>query len=292
MPQLISVGQVIDQSWDFFTKHFQTLMKISLWSFVISIVWIIGTIFAPIGDPALSILGGFTAAEGAGIIIMALASFPIAPIISVWILVTLMMTVAPLVAGKKVNAREMFKGGWKMFVPYVWVALLKGLVLLLPALLLVPGIVLIFVNASVEGGAVLGAISVLLTFAGALAGVVISIMLTIELNFIGFELILENNRGGKALSASRALVKGRFWKTFWRLIIPKLVFYFGGFLVQAVLMVLFSVLLATAASMGDETVLRISNMFAHVISIATVVLVTPIVVLADYLVFDSLRKNR
>ncbi|MDP2631864.1 MAG: hypothetical protein Q8P30_03825 [Candidatus Uhrbacteria bacterium] len=293
MPKLISVGQLIDQTWEGYTKHFRTFMKISLWTFAISLLWIIGDIFAPVGDTASIVASGsLTGVELFGLITMIIASFPVAPIISIWILVSLIIMTEPLIAGKKIDIRATAKQGWKKFLPYIWVAFLKGIVLLIPVAFVIPGFALIFANMVVNGGALLGAISILVTFVGLVAAVVFSIMLTVELNFIGFELTLKNMKGIKALQASRSLVKGKFWATLFRIIIPKIIFYLGGFLAQMLLMMLLTVLLASLSSIGAEGVIKLSEMFVHVASMAVIAIVTPLVVLADYLLFDSLHKAK
>ena len=79
---------------------------------------------------------------------------------------------------------------WSYFWPFLWVSILSGL--------------------AVMGG------TVLLVLPG--------IWLGVSLAFSLYFLLEDNIRGTQALAASHALVKGRWWKTFWRFVIPGLVF--------------------------------------------------------------------
>ena len=79
---------------------------------------------------------------------------------------------------------------WSYFWPFLWIGILSGL--------------------AVMGG------TILLVLPG--------IWLGVSLAFSQYFLLEDNVHGTQALAASHALVKGRWWKTFWRFVIPGLVF--------------------------------------------------------------------
>lgn len=64
-------------------------------------------------------------------------------------------------------------------------------------------------------------------------------------SFTNFALIDKNQRGLAALQTSRQLVKGRWWGTFWRLVIGTVVFSFAIATVSSIVMTFISLIIGT-----------------------------------------------
>ena len=120
--------------------------------------------------------------------------------VGLFVMIAAILAIAKVVDGKKVEVSKIFKTAWKNYWKLLLFSLVVGLVCLLGfALLIIPGIILV----------------VWFTFS----------------RFI----IIEKGMGIKeSLLKSRAMVKGRFWKVLWRVIV------FGVFclLVEIVLSVI------------------------------------------------------
>lgn len=114
-----------------------------------------------------------------------------AAVFTYWISIRITLTMLNLEAGKNpLPAKEESSKAWSLFWPMAWVGFLATLVIFGASLLLIlPGIY----------------------FAVALA-------------FTQIILVDQNIRGTQALGASRALVKERWWGTFWRQLAGAIVF--------------------------------------------------------------------
>jgi hypothetical protein len=112
-------------------------------------------------------------------------------IFTVWISTRVMLTMLNLEAGKQpMPGVEEGKKAWNLFLPLLWVGILTGLVVFGASLLLIlPGI-----------------------------------YFGVALCFSQVILVDQGTRGTQALGASRALVRGRWWGTFGRLLLGGLVF--------------------------------------------------------------------
>ena len=107
--KLISIGQIIDQSWEHYTKHFKEIMNISLWYFLVAILLTVGNLLAP-GDNGLLAAGGaFTVLEAIGLAITIITSLIITPLTGIWVYVTLMQAVKLQRNNQTVNLKEISK---------------------------------------------------------------------------------------------------------------------------------------------------------------------------------------
>lgn len=106
-------------------------------------------------------------------------------IVGVFVTIAAIMAVAKVVDGKKIGVGKVFKDAWKKYWKFLLFSIVTGLICLLGfALLVIPGIILM----------------VWFTFS----------------RFI----IIENGLSiRESLLKSRAMVKGRFWKILWRVIV-------------------------------------------------------------------------
>ncbi len=291
MDKLISIGQILDQSIDHYAKFFKDLMKFSLWFLIITALFIIAGLMLPLGDVTALAVENFGGWWLVGSIIMVVSSLIVAPIVSLWIYLSLVETIDKERLNQVVDHKAIAKMSWKKFLPYAWVVVLRTLVLLIPALAIVPGLILIVVNLMTDGGVWLGTMSILLTFLGTLVGLVFLFILAIQLNFVGFSMILENNRGSAALKNSRRLVKGRFWHTFVRLLIPKIVFTAALVISQFILFSISSPIIAVGIG-NSGFALHLADVINNLISGGLTVLSLPLFIIADYLIYDSLRKTK
>lgn len=111
-------------------------------------------------------------------------------VVSVWVSIRLSLIVLAQNRGSEPDKDERQKA-WAFFWPYLWVNILSGL-------------------------AILG---------GSLVFVLPGIWLSVTLMFARYVVLDSNTRGTQALATSHVLVKGRWWATFWRLVLPGLLFF-------------------------------------------------------------------
>ncbi len=150
---------------------------------------------------------------------LTLLSLPIelgAIVISCWVSIRLVRYILSLEAGTEAaQTPEESSAAWPLVLPMLWIGVLEAVIVLGGFILLViPGM-----------------------------------YLAIALSFSNLFLLEKNLRGIPALAASRALVKGRWWSTFWRILV-------GGIVFGGIIGLVTSIIFAIFASLAGETVVN------------------------------------
>ncbi|MBU1126427.1 hypothetical protein KJ758_02330 [Patescibacteria group bacterium] len=291
MEKLISIGQILDQTIDHYAKHFKNIMKFSLWFLLVSLFLIISGLLLPIADIGSLATESISTTSLVGSILMIISTLILAPVVSLWIYISIIQSTQKQRQGQTIDHKAIAKTSWKKFFPYAWVSILRTLVLLIPLSAVIPGLALILINLVADGGVWLGTLSILLTFLGSIVGIIILIMLSVQLGFVGFTMVLENKRGLASLKTSRELVKGRFWHTFVRLLVPKIAFTAAIVIFQFILFAISSPLIAFGAT-DTAIAAHITDVVNNVITGGITVLSVPLYIIADYLIYDSLRTTK
>jgi len=121
---------------------------------------------------------------------MSVVGTSISFVVTLWAMVRIMLWTLAKNRGDQLPKNESRLAG-AMLLAFFWIALLNGL-------------------------AVLG---------GFILFVLPGIWLTINFKFCSYAFLEDGKRGTQALAASAALVKGRWWAIFWRIILPDLLFF-------------------------------------------------------------------
>jgi len=293
MSKLITVGQLLDETWDRYTKHFKTFMHIACWLFAVSAIWIFGAMLVPADDASFAASQGLlTPLEQVGMFITGFSSTLLYAIVTVWVFIVLVLTLNRMDKKMPVSLRELNRETGKKFFPYSLVIFLRSLIFLLPVLTIVPGFGLILLNVQLHGGTALGALSLLFTFLGIVAAIVLLIILGVFLAFPGYELLVGKKKIIESIHGSYTLVKGRFWATLWRLFIPKALITIATIFTEIILFTIFILLLSASPGLSDVLISRLSDVVGNLALTGITILVTPLFVLADYLVYESLKGSR
>lgn len=183
-------------------------------------------------------------------------------IVTAWISIQLIMALLNLEAGKPVLApAEAGKKAWSLFWPILLIGLLVGLIVF--------GTTLLFVLPGIYFG--------------------------ISLKFSQYSLIDQDLHGRKALAASRALVKGRWWGTFWRLIAGGFVF---GLLVGIIMWVI--IMIASVVSPSFRMTLNgttsttdpLAVGVMQFIQMAVFAVIMPLLVGFEVKIYRALQRTR
>ncbi len=272
MSSLISIGQVVDQSVHHYGKSFKALMGVSLFLLAGMPFVVAGRVLFDDADATRLWLS--IGCEIVGIIVTAIASY--------WVFNALVYAVDAQAAGKRANMASVSKAAWKQFVPAVGVSVLVGLLLLSTVLLLAPGYALLFLRIGDTFGTL--AVGALLLFAGGFSAAALAAWVAITFIFAPYALLLENTGVRGALRRARELVRGRWFPVMLRVLVPKVTILVVALFLQYVLIIALSLL---SASSGPGSLLFFI-ILADLMKVGFSVLVTPLFVLADYYVFESL----
>jgi len=184
-------------------------------------------------------------------------------VLMIWTIIRLLICILASDAGKSPDPDESRKA-WSLFFPLIWISILTGLAVLGGMILLIlPGI-----------------------------------WLGVSFMFARLFLIEDNVRGVQSLSASRALVKGRWWPVFWRTVIPGILFFLVFFILMNILFAIFGAI-AGAAKMnlmlsmyGSNSPAPVAMASFYLVNGLAQMLLVPLVVTWMAKLFHSLKETR
>lgn len=286
---LITVGELIDRSWEHYRREFVDLMSVSGWILVVALVNIVALAIYPsaskiIGDATL------TASESFGVGLYAFANWILAPLVGLWVFIVLVRLVRSQLSGRRGGVREAMADGTRYFFPALLVSLLIFLILV--GVLLIgfgPSIVLSLIAAAAANG-MLSVLASMSLVVGMIVAIVLGFRWSVHYYFAPYTLLLDDVRGRATLPASRKAVEGRFWSVLLRLAVPKLVFLLLGAMAMAVVIFVFSLATGALAGLNIDVQLRLSTISTSVLSTIVAALLNPIVVTADLMLYQSLKR--
>ncbi len=289
MPQLITVGQIIDQAWDHYRKHFVELMSISAWFLVLAALYTIAfAIYPSVSDFVLD--RDFTLLENIGIGIAMFTSFIVSPVLGFWIFITLVKLIAKQAKGATVNLRTLGGKSWKDFWPFVLVSVLFAVLICLPLLLLTPGIAAVLIG-TFTSLSWLGSVGGFLIIIGLVAALILVIRWAINYFFIGYALVLDKHHGKAAFTASRKLIDGKFWAVTLRLVVPKLLFFLAISVIQFIILMILNGIIGSVVGYDLDLAERLLSIFNTITVILATLIINPLILIADYLIYDSAKSN-
>jgi hypothetical protein len=286
---LITIGELIDRSWDHYRKEFADLISISGWILVTAVINIVALALYP-NATKLATGAALTSAESVGVGLFAFSNWLLAPALGLFIFIALVRLVRSQLSGRRGSVREAFLDGQRLFLPTLLVSALIALILL--AVLVIsfgPSALLAFLSEAL-GSSALSLVASLLLVVGVIIGLILSFRWSIHYYFAPYTLLIDDVHGRATLPASSKLVGGRYWSVLLRLLVPKLVFVLIGVLGMAVLTFVFSIATSAMTGLNLDVQLRLSTIATSVLSTIVAALLNPLVVIADVMLYQSLKR--
>lgn len=259
---LISVSDLIKQSWQIYKNNFKTFTSITIWL----LPFIILSLLADIGlnnfledvtpestTSNIGVLGGLG-------IVSLLLFFVYVVAIMVIAIITIQVA-QKLYLGESVSPKEMIKPAINRIAGYLWVNIIMS--------------VLIFI--------------------GFLIFIIPGIILAIWYSFSEQVFVLENVRGYNALKRSKELVEGKWWAVLWRWLGPSL---FYGIIIGIVSVIVFILLIkigfpeTTFSDMmfpdksTNDTLSTIFDSYQGILSIFTI----PLFTIIGVILYNNLKS--
>lgn len=284
MASFISIGQLIDRSFDHTKKSFKELLAIILWIVVASVPTAIAKIVA-----VLETSEAVTAGDWLVIIFSIVGFFSIA-VMSMWAYINLILTVSQQASGRTVDFKKMNRDSWRLWLKYFALTIVILLLFVGMAAFSAPGLILIFTSAF-KNNAMLSAIGSPLLLIGGIVSLITLLRYSIPLSFAPYLLLLEDATIREAVTDSIKLVKGRWLATFLRFVVPKFIYTLILLALNYATFVVFQILFAMVTNVSSVLTLVVYAVSLFV-SVFISVLITPLVVVNDYYLYDSLRKTR
>lgn len=289
MPQMITIGQIIDKTLHLYQKHFTGYAQIgAALFFSVPLVIAASIAFPLIHDP-------LTAAIVSGS--LTFVNFFVALFAGYFVNNGFIFATMAYDEEKKEDLPAFRNAARSRLLA----AFLQGLVLFLmllgAACLLLPGIVLFVATSFMDNaGVALPALGMFLLFAGGVTGVGLLAWFSVIFPFAPLALIVQKMKVVESVKAAFALVRGRWWSTMIRVLIPKLTFGAILVFVQIVIVFLFFVLSAALAPatevIGETTAAILVASLQQIAVTAIAAITTPVFVIADFYVFSDLVATR
>ncbi|MEK9156723.1 MAG: hypothetical protein AAB448_01135 [Patescibacteria group bacterium] len=283
MKSLLSLGALIDTSFEHYKKHLPSILGTTLWLLAAAIPSAIGIVLSQDGD-AVNVTTwmsfGFSALGG---IIGVLASIHIS--------VALIASLREQKEGNITDPRVFLKKAFSLDLSYVWATILKsifvGIIPLIPLLISIGAFS--FALRSENGMlvnvlAIVAFVTILLALGGALK-------FSLHYNFVPYATVLDGKRGMESLRTSAALVKGRWWPIFWRVFLPKAL-YTLIFVVILAGTLWTTGIIGIALSQGSFFLAKLFALTNFFISTLINAFLIPILLLNDYYVYENLRETK
>ncbi len=262
-------------------------MSVASWLLLVAIINIVATWLYPASSYGIAQV--LSTSERLGVVLYSVTFLIVTPIISIWVFNTTTRLIDREMQGKAISLREVSREGWHFFFARILVGFLVALSVVATSLLTVPGFFLSILGNSIAP--VLAIPGSILFILGLFGAVVIGTILAIRLFFSAYQLLLEDKHGRQALRASWKLTQDRGWATFWRMVLPKVIFFFGIFTIQLFLVYLLKIFATNLAGLNFELGVRIYAIGSTTIFLVLYALVNPLIMSADYLLFRSLQEQ-
>jgi hypothetical protein len=289
MSNLISVGQIIDQTWERYRTEFKQMTSVSGWLLAPCLISLIALILYP---EASAMLAGESQTwyETGSIFLWSFNNSIIAPVVGLWVFIMLVVLLSFDFKGEKINLKKIATKAWRLFLPMVLINILIGLILISAWFLTIPGFALNFLGVAINNGFLAGFGSLLL-IVGLVAALFYCVRWIVDFYFASFVLITEEKKGRLALIRSKTLSIGRRPAIMFRILLPKLVFIIILVAIQSVLGYLLSYFINFFAGLNSDIIAKANTVSDTLIVSVVSILGTPILVLADYIIFDNLRQT-
>lgn len=287
----ISVGQLIDDSWETFRSKTTEYVTVSSWLLITAIFYVVALAFYPTASKLQlgALLTGF---ERFGIYLFYITGHIVAPILTFWILASLTRLASAHLARKKVDHATALKEGQQIFFPALVTTFLIMFMLILAIVIgFGPSAILAGLGQLVGSQTLIVISSILLIFGSVLA-FYLSVKWMGYYFFAPIATMLDGVKGRAALEQSRKLVEGRFWGILARIIVPKLVFILFGVFVFVLLTYFFSIVAGANAGLNLDLQLRINTIIQSVVPIFIVIFINPLIVISDVLLYKSLKASQ
>lgn len=290
MKPLISIGDLIDQSWSKYRSQLPYFLQLSGWLVVIAILNAIALLLYP-NAGAIAYHTNFTFGEVTGVLLYGFTNLLLSPLLGFWIFISLAIGAKSVIRGERMNIANVMQETRQRYLPTLAVAVLVGLTLLLAQIItLGPSILLGVIGYFMRNAWILGAANILLVI-GLIASLIITSKWTLYYMMAPYASIFDRLKNKQALQKSRALTQGKFWSVLFRLLLPKIVFILFGLLVAVLINLLLNAVLVGTTGLNLDVQQRITSLLDAALPMLIAIFLNPLIFLSDVLLYQSLSEQ-
>ena len=291
MSNLLSVGDLIDQSWNLYRVQFRAFMKLSGWMLIPVVLNILALFLYPTVG-ALTYHSTLTTSELTGVILYAFTNFLLSPLLGLWIFISVTQASNAAASGQQIQTVSILRGTKNRYFSALGViVLITCMIVLAQFITLGPGIILEVVGGWMHNVIILAAAAILMII-GAFASCILTVRWMLHYYMAPYANIVDGSQSTNALTRSRTLVQGRFWSVLVRVVLPKFVFILFSIFFITFISLLIQLFLNGSSLLGTDFANRISNLNDAVLPLLVAILINPLIILSDVILYKQLNGPR
>lgn len=290
MKQLISIGDLIDQSWNKYRNAFPFFLQLSGWLVIIALLNTISILLYPSAG-VIAYHTSFTTAEIIGVILYGLNTIIITPLLGLWVFVALAIGAYAVVKKTNLTVVQVIKETNKRFLPTLVVVALVGLTILFAQILTIgPSIIIGTIGYFLKNAWILGVANIIL-FIGLLISVILTARWTLYYVMAPYASAFDHAKNKQALQKSRNMIEGKFWTVFFRLLMPKIVFILFGILCALLLNTVIHSILIGSTGINLDVQQRIIDLVNSILPTLLMIFLNPLIFLSDVILYQNLSEQ-
>ena len=291
MSNLLSVGDLIDQSWNLYRAQFRAFMKLSGWMLIIAVLNIIALFLYPTAG-ALTYHSTLTTPELCGVILYAITDFLISPLLGLWIFISVTQAANAAASGQQIQPTSIFRGTKnRYFSALVVVVLVTCMIILAQLITLGPGILFELIGGWMQNAVVLAAAAILM-IVGAFISCILTTKWILHFYMASYANVIDGAQKMDALTRSKNLIQGRFWNVLVRVVLPKFVFILFSIFFITFISLSIQIFLNGSSLLGTDLANRMSNLNDTVLPLLAAILINPLIILSDVILYKHLNGPR
>lgn len=288
---MISLGKLIDTTWDFYRAHFGHLIKLSAWLLLIPAIKILGLLIYPDAE-ALVATDGLSFGHSAGVLLFGFGNYIVTPLVGLVVLGATVLFMNKQLSRRGRDVKGSLKESLSLLAPAIIVSCLLILVVLAATLVGTGPSLLLALIGSFTGNGTLVILSNLLLILGLIVALILTILWSLQYLFAPYVLYIEGTTGFRALSRSYQLVKGNFWPVLLRVALPKILFISVGLILLTVAYNVFFLMMQFTPAMDASVQAKILNSALAFIPIVIALFLNPLIIIADVVLFKELALTQ
>lgn len=290
MKQLISVGDLIDQSWNKYRSALPYFLQISGWLVLVAILNVIALLLYPSAG-AIAFHSVFSYSEIAGVVLYGFSTIILSPLLGFWVFAALAIGARSVITNNKMTIAQVMQETKKRFLPALSVTALVGLTLLLAQVItLGPAVLIGAIGLWVQNGLLLGIANGLLVI-GLFVSLILTSKWTLYYVMAPYAAILDQAKNKQALLKSRKMTEGKFWSVTFRILLPKIVFALFGVLVAIILNYVINTILVDSTGLNLDIQQRVTDLASAVLPTLIAIFLNPLIFISDVLLYQSLKEQ-
>lgn len=287
---LLTVGELIDQSWEVYRARMNEFLTISGWLLVTAILFAIALAFYPSASK-IALGETLTGLENFGVLLFALTTYIVTPIVSFWVYLSLAKGAAAHLSRKSVQPKELLREPKSLFFPTLLTSIMVILMVILAIVIgFAPPAILATLASLSKISAFVVMANILLVF-GIFVSLFLSIKWVVYYFMAPYVTMLDTIPAKLALATSRQLIEGKFWSVLARITVPKIVFVIFGAFAMSIIAYMVGIVIDASAGLNLDIQLRIITMTQAIVPIVIAVAINPLIVISDVLLLKSLKSS-